>query len=154
MALAEGVAVFNSLRSLYEIASSVRNSNDPEKLRIAAGQMFDLALAAREQTSVLQDERNAAVAELASLKAEIKQAQKFEEESKDYTRECNQTGAFIYRQKGSAGAEGQSPYFCPNCFSNGKLKMLNPTPGAEIQMWKCTFGCPECKVIIPLSTIR
>lgn len=116
MILTDGIAALSSLKSIYEIARDVRNSNDPDKLRTAAAQMFDLALAAREQTAVLQEERNAALIELAALKTEIEQSQTFDKRAENYAREVTYTGATVYREKEAPGTQGKSPYFCPNCY--------------------------------------
>jgi hypothetical protein len=104
--VAQGVAALNSLRSLYEIAKSARNSNDPEKLRADAALMFDLAFAAREQTAALQEERNAAVIELAALKAEIEKAKRFDEQAVNYARVRTSSGTTIYGERDSDRSEG------------------------------------------------
>lgn len=148
-AIAEGVAALNSLRSLYEIAKSARNSNDPEKIRADAAQMFDLAFAAREQTAALQEERNAAMLELAALKAEVEKAKRFDEQRENYAREITHTGTTVYREKNSAGAQGQSPYYCPHCFGNKQLSILNPfSPSIQREM---VHTCPICgmKTLLP-----
>jgi predicted RNA-binding Zn-ribbon protein involved in translation (DUF1610 family) len=152
MAIAEGVAALTSLRSLYEVARDVRNSTDPEKLRAAAAQMFELAISAREQTAALQEARNAAMAELAALKAIIEKAENFDEKAKGYTREFNASGAFIYREKGVAEAEGYAPYFCPNCFDHKDLSMLQPKEAPSGTFTTQLFGCPKCGTKIPLDT--
>lgn len=153
MTIAEGVAALTSVRSIYEIARDVRNSSDPEKIRIAAAQMFDLALAAREQTAALQEERNAAMTELAALKTKIEKTERFDKEAENYTLVRNPTGATVYREKDSTGAQGKSPYYCPNCFSNKKLVILNPVDTND-HFPKCIHYCPACKASIPLYRLR
>jgi hypothetical protein len=153
MAIAEGIAALKSLRSLYEIAKDVRDSSDPEKLRAAAAQMFDLALAAREQTAALQDERNAAVEELAALKTEIEKAKHFDEQAENYTRELTHTGATVYREKDAGGADGQSPYYCPHCFSEKRVSMLNPAKDGA-RSFEAIYACAVCKTTMPLYRLR
>ncbi|HEY4112745.1 MAG TPA: hypothetical protein VGM17_01680 [Rhizomicrobium sp.] len=142
--LAEGVTALTSLRSLYEIAREVRNSNDPEKLRAAAGQMFDLAFAAREQFAALQEGRNAATTELNALKTEIERAKGFDEQARDYVRERTITGATVYREKDSSGPQGDSPYYCPRCFSDKRLAIMNPAKGANTSLDAFTHTCSNC----------
>jgi hypothetical protein len=154
MVIGEGVAALKSLRSLYEIAKEVRDSNDPDKLRAAAGQMFDLAFAAREQAATLQEERNEAVEELAALKANIEAAKRFDEKAVGYVRERNRTGGFVYREKGPPEGKDHSPYFCPNCFENKKFSMLNPAAGSNHMLPSITFVCPNCKMQTQLAPIR
>ena len=154
MVLTEGIAALSSLRSLYEIARDVRNSNDPERLRTAAAQMFDLALAAREQTAALQEERNLAVTELATLKGEVEDTKRFDDEAENYARERTPTGATVYREKNAAGPQGQSPYYCPNCFGNKQLSILNPGPQENTRMGTCAYICPSCKIGMPLYVLR
>jgi hypothetical protein len=152
MVVAEGIAALSSLRSLYEIARDVRNSNDPERLRAAAGQMFDLAFAAREQVAALQEERNAALIKLASLETEIEKAKRFDDHAENYARELTTTGAFVYREKESPESQGPSPYYCPHCFSNKRLSMLNPssaTPWEEVQAHRC----PACNAMMQLQKL-
>lgn len=153
MSFTAGLSALGSLKSLYDLAREMRDSNDPDKLRIAAAQMFDLSLAAREQTAALQEERNAAVIELAALKAEIKQANHFDEKAENYTREITNTGATVYREKAAAGDESQSPYFCPNCFANKRLSILNPAPNSD-QSWRCNYICPDCDAATILPVLR
>jgi len=153
MAITEGIAALSSLKSLYEIARDVRNASDPEKLRAAAAQMFDLALAAREQTAALQEERNAAVTELAALKAEIKNAEHFDEQAENYARELTHTGATIYREKDAGGVEGQSPYYCPHCFSQKRVSMLNPIREGD-RGYEAIYGCSVCNTAMPLYRLR
>jgi hypothetical protein len=154
MAIAEGLAALNSIRSLYEIAKEVRNSNDTEKLRAAAAQMFDLALAAREQTAALHESKIAAMAELAALKAEIEKAKRFDQEAEYYTRERTETGATVYREKDAAGPQGQSPYFCPTCFGDKKLSILNPAKGQNTRLAQCDHACATCKTTMPLAVLN
>jgi hypothetical protein len=150
---AAGTLALTSLRSLYDISKDIRNSSDPEKLKIAAGQMFELAIAAREQVAALQEERNAAVTELTALKAEIEKADRFDEKAEAYTRERNGSGAVIYREKDAGGPQGQSPYFCPNCFGNKKLSMLNPAKGANTRLGVYDFACGACGNVMPLQAV-
>jgi hypothetical protein len=152
MALTEGLAALTSLKSLYEIAREVRDSTDVEKVRNAAAQMFDLALAAREQTALLQEERNAAVIELAALKAEIEKSNRFDDECKGYTRELNISGATVYREKESSGSQGKSPYYCPNCFAHKRISMLNPASSID-HAGELMYGCGVCKITVPLQKL-
>lgn len=154
MALVTGLAAINSLKSLFEIARDVRDSQDPDKLRAAAAQMFDLALAAREQTAILQEDRNAAVAELTSLKADVEKSNQFDDEAKNYTRERTHTGATVYREKDSGGPEGASPYYCPNCFTHKQISILNPTTPQNIGIGVSMYSCPVCAVSMPLPRLR
>jgi len=154
MAVAEGIAALNSLRNIYEIAKDVRNSNDTEKLRTAAAQMFDLAIAAREQTALLQEERNSAVVELAALKAEIEKSQRFDDEAKNYARELTESGATVYREKNAAGSQGKSPYFCPNCFADKRISIMNPAKWADTGRFECDHACGLCKLHMPLYVLR
>lgn len=57
MAIAEGLAATSSLKPLYDLAREMRDASDPEKLRVAASQMLDLALPAREQLASLREQR-------------------------------------------------------------------------------------------------
>ena len=150
-AVATGAAALTSLRSLYEIAKEIRNANDAEKLRVAAAQMFDLALAAREQVAILDEERNSAVAELAALKTSVEQAQAFDEEAKYYARQRNPSGAFVYREKPIPESGAPSPHYCVNCFGNKKLSVLQPAKGENTLMGVCDYACPVCKVVMPLN---
>jgi len=154
MALTVGIAALNSLKSLYDLVEEVRNSNDPERLRAAASQMVDLALTARGQTAALQDERNAAVIELAALKAMIEQSDRFDEKAKDYTRERAETGATVYREKNSAGPQGQSPYFCPKCFSDKCVSIMNPAAGVNTYPHKIAYTCGRCATTTELPKLR
>lgn len=154
MNLTAGLAGLNTLKSLYEMAQKAIDSNDPEKLREAAGQMLEAAISARAQAALLQDERNAAVMELATLKAEIEKAQHFDDEAKNYTRERTHTGATVYREKDAPGQEGQSPYFCPNCFAHKQISMLNPAPRSNTMMGVCDYICAVCNTAMPLHPLR
>jgi hypothetical protein len=115
--------------------------------------MFDLALAAREQTAALQEERNAAMTELTALKAKIEKSDRFDKEAENYTRELTYTGATIYREKGSPGPQGKSPYFCPTCFSNKQLSILNPAKGENTRLGDCNHTCAICKTTMPLAVL-
>lgn len=154
MVVAEGIAALNSIKPLYELAQKMRSANDPEQLRAAAAQMFDLALAAREQTAALQEERNSAVIELASLKAEVEKAQGFDKSAENYARERTHTGATVYREKDSAGHQGASPYYCPNCFAQKQLSILNPAKGENTRLGQCDYTCAICKLTTPLNVLR
>lgn len=116
--------------------------------------MFDLAFAAREQTALLQEERNTAVIELATLKAEVEKAQHFDDEAKNYTRERTYTGATVYREKDAAGPQGQSPYYCPNCFAHKQVSILNPGAGEQTQRGVCNYTCPICSATMPLNPLH
>jgi hypothetical protein len=152
--LTAGLSALNSVNSLYEMVRDIRDSNDPEKLRASAGQMFELAFAAREQVAILQEERNAAVIELAALEAEVEKMKRFDQQVENYTRERTHSGATIYRENGSAGPEGHSPYFCPHCFSNKELQIMNPAAGANTMIHTFEHKCPRCKTMIPLPKLR
>jgi hypothetical protein len=149
-AMATGAAALTSLRSLYEIAKDIRNANDADKLRMAAAQMFDLALAAREQVAILEEERNSAVVELAALKASVENAKAFDEEIKNYTRQRNYTGAFVYREKPIPGSDAPSPHYCANCFGKKKLSVLQPEKGSHAHLTVQIYACPECDTVMPL----
>jgi hypothetical protein len=151
---AVGTAALTSLRSLYDIAKDIRNSNDPDKLRVAAGQMFDLAIAAREQVAALQRERDEAVNELAALMAEVEKAKAFDAEKENYIRELTRTGTVVYREKDSAGPQGKSPYFCPNCFGDRKIAIMNPAKGANSRMAYVSFSCPKCSMTTEMEGLR
>lgn len=153
MAIAEGLAAISSLKPLYDLAREMRDASDPEKLRVAASQMFDLALAAREQVALLQEQRNAAVIELTALKAEIEKADAFDKKTENYTRERTHSGATVYREKESSGPEGESPYYCPNCFGHKKLSILNPTGGKGEYRSDLVYGCAICKTAMPLPKL-
>jgi len=114
--------------------------------------MFDLALAAREQTAALQEERNAAMVELAALKTEIEQSKQFDADKENYVRERNWTGATVYREKDSAGPQGQSPYYCPSCFAKKQISILNPVKSTATA--STDYGCAVCKAVTPLLKLR
>jgi len=143
MVIAEGVAALASLKSLYEIARDVRNSNDPEKLRVAASQMFDLALAAREQTAVLQEERNAAMNEITELKVELRGYKAWDVEKRRYELKTIEPGMFAYMLK--AGERGTEPphWLCPNCFEEERKSLFQKPQAMYINV-----KCPRCKTEI------
>jgi hypothetical protein len=147
IATAAGTLALTSLRSLYDIAKDIRNSNDPEKLRIAAGQMFDLAIAAREQVAALQDERNAAVADLTALKTEVEKMQTFEAEAQNYERIRTDRGTFVYCEKGAPEPKSEAPKFCVQCFLNKKFSILQPN--GESRIMDQQLRCGTCKAEIP-----
>lgn len=152
MVVAEGLAALRSLKSIYDIAKDVRESHDPEKLRAAAAQMFDLALAAREQTAALQEERNTAVTELAALKAEIEKHEAFDRKAADMVmRQDPHSHAFVYRQKPAAGEQSKPPNYCPHCFENKKLSILQPAKDANHRLGVFNHECPGCNVKMPLA---
>lgn len=147
LTVATGTAALTSLKSIYEIAKDIRNSDDPEKLRVAAGHMFDLALAAREQVAALQDERNAAVADLTNLKTEVEKAKAFDAQTENYARVRNGKGAFMYMEKATANPESAAPKFCAQCFLNRRLSILQPNGQPSIHLQK--LNCGTCNVTIP-----
>ena len=154
MALTEGIAALTSIKPLYEFAREIKDSNDPEKLRGIASAVLDLAITARAQTALLQEERNAAVIKLAALEAEVEKAKRFDNEAEGYARECTQTGATVYREKGAGGTNGKSPYYCPHCFSDKRLSILNPAKGENTQIYYCDYTCSACKTTMPLYVLR
>jgi len=151
VALATGVAALQSVRSLYDIIKEVRDSSDPDKLRIAASQMFDLAIAAREHVAALEEIKNTAVAELAALKCEIEDRDRFDEEAKNYFREKNPSATFVFREKPSPDNQGDSTYYCPHCFRHRKISMMHPKTDTDVGRTDATFACPECKSNFPLN---
>jgi hypothetical protein len=152
MTVTGGIAALSSLKSLYDLVEEIRRSNDPERLRAAASQMLDLVLSARAQTAALQEERNSAVIELTTLKAEIEQASRFDDEAKNYTRELTPTGAFVYREKGSSGAQGPSPYYCPHCFLNKRISILNPASLSTLDP-VIAHRCRACDAVTQLPRL-
>lgn len=154
MTVTLGIAALNSIKSLSDLVEKVRNSNDPERSRGAASEMLDLALSARAQTAALQEERNAAVIELAALKAQIENANRFEEQSKDYARQITQSGATVYREQKLADDQSPSPYFCAHCFSNKKLSILNPAKGENTMQGRYNHTCTDCGATMPLNGLR
>jgi hypothetical protein len=153
MALTEGIAALTSIKPLYEFAREIKDSNDPERLRGIASAVLDLAITARAQTALLQEERNAAVIKLAEFEAQIENSKQFDQYAENYVRELTHTGATVYREKGAGGTEGQSPYFCPHCFSEKRVSMLNPI-GPAGNNYEATYSCPVCKTTMPLYRLR
>ena len=152
MVIATGLQALATLKPLYELGREISDATNTEKLRALAGEALEHAINARAQTALLQDERNSAVTELAALKREIENAKRFDDRAENYTRERNDTGATVYREKDSGGREGKSPYFCPHCFANKKISMMNPA--GEPSGWRVPFLCPSCKTVIPLHGLR
>jgi hypothetical protein len=154
MALTEGLAALSSIKSLSEFAREIKDSNDPEKLRAVANAVLDLAITARAQTALLQEERNAAVIKLTALEAKIEDAKRFDNESNNYVRERTHTGATVYREKDAGGPQGASPYYCPHCFAERRLSVLNPAKGENTRMGQCDYMCSACKTTMPLYVLR
>jgi hypothetical protein len=155
MPISEGIAALTSLKSLYELAREMRSANDPEKLRAAAAQMFDLALAAREQTAALQEERNAMMVELATLKAEIEKTKAFDTHAENYCRETTPSGATVYRESQAGRVKADSPYFCPNCFANKRVAIMNPGRDQKGHVYHTpVFDCSYCNHSTTLPRLR
>ena len=89
--------------------------------------------------------------ELAALEAKIEKAQRFDEEAKDYTRQRNSTGAFVYREKPIPESDAPSPHFCANCFGQKKLSVLQPEKGENTAYHTVNYGCPVCRAVMPLQ---
>jgi len=142
MPIAEGLAALNSIKSLYEMIRDVRDSNDPERLRAAAAQMFDLALAAREQTAALQEERNAAMLELATLKT-------WETEKQRYEMKAPHMGATVYAPKLEMRGSDPPYWICANCYTQGMKRILYVASGGVMGINR--WGCPECKTMIMIG---
>jgi hypothetical protein len=150
MALTSGLQALATLKPLYDLGREISDANNVEKLRFLAGQALEQAINARAQTALLQDERNTAVIELATLKAKIEEADRFEGKRENYARERTHTGATVYREKGSTGPQAESPYYCPNCFEHKRISILNPAvdyPADQRHL------CPECHLIVPLPRL-
>jgi hypothetical protein len=154
MALTEGLAALSSIKSLSDFAREIKDSNDPEKLRAVASAVLDLAITARAQTALLQEERNAAVIKLAAFETEVEKAKRFDDQAEGYARERTHTGATVYREKGSTGAKAPSPYYCPHCFSEKRLSVMNPAKGTATGRYECDYACPVCKTTMPLYVLR
>jgi rubrerythrin len=147
MVISEGVAALKSLKSLYEIARDVRNSTDPEKLRIAAAQMFDLAMAAREQTAALEEQRNEAMANLARLESEIRTFKSWEVEKLRYELKSVWHGAMVYALKTDKRNGEPAHWLCANCYTQGKKSFLNSigTMGG-VNIWVCPNCSAKCRI--------
>lgn len=155
MALTTGLAALATMKPLYDLGKQISDANNVEKLRALAGEALEHAINARAQTALLQDERNAAVIERDALKRQIEEAERFDEQVENYVRERDRnTGATVYREKGSTGPQGESPYYCPNCFAHKKLSILNPAPTFDSHGWRVTYGCPICKMLTDLHRLQ
>ena len=148
MVIAEGVSALKSIKSLYDIAKEVRDSSDPEKLRAAAAQMFDLALAAREQTAALQDERNDALVAVTGLTEEVARLKAWDAEKRRYQMKVPVVGAVVYTLKPEC-RDGEPPHWlCANCFTRGTKSFLNVGGSvARDRYW----DCPNCETQLRIS---
>jgi hypothetical protein len=154
MVIATGLQALATMKPLYDLGQQIRAANSVEKLRVHAEEALEHAVNARAQTALLQDQRNAAVLELATLKAEIEKAKRFDDHAENYTRERMHSGATVYREKDAGGREGQSPYFCPHCFGNKELQVMNPAAGANTNIHTFPYSCPKCRATTPLPKLR
>ncbi|MBV8800076.1 MAG: hypothetical protein JO208_09745 [Alphaproteobacteria bacterium] len=153
MAITTGIAALATMKPLYDLGQQIRAANSVEKLRVHAEEALEHAINARAQTALLQDERNAAVIELAALKAEIEKAKRFDDEAENYTREGTVTGATVYREKDSAGPQGRSPYYCPNRFRDRELRIMNPARGANTRLAVFEYACTRCNMTTELPRL-
>jgi rubrerythrin len=146
----EGLAALKSVKSIYDIAKEVRNSGDPEKLRVAAAQMFDLALSAREQTAALQEERNDALVANANLKQELSRMKSWEAEEGRYQLRAIYEGSFAYALKTEAN-NGEPPHWlCPTCFQQRKKSVMQRGDYGGMAGYYY-WNCPVCKTTMQVD---
>jgi len=154
MTVLTGLAALTSMKPLVDLGLEIRDATNVEKLRALADEALQHAINARAQTALLQDERNAAVLNLAALEAEIEKAKAFDAEAKNYGREITRNGATVYREKDAGGIKASSPYFCPNCFSNKRISVMNPSAQANISSHTIAHDCSACSHSTQLPRLR
>lgn len=138
---ATAFAALNSLKSLYEIVRDVRDTNDPEKLRLAAAQMLELVLTARGEFALVQEDNLALKSEIQTLRGEIKKVAEFDAAAQSYKRIRIGGGSFVYVEVAEAETDqGQIPYTCPTCFGDKVITIMQPTRNGS----RGEYTCPKC----------
>jgi hypothetical protein len=120
-----------ALKSIYDLISDLRKANDPATLKAGINEMSD-------RIFVLYENNFRLITENEALKAELNNIVTFEEQKKQYTRTQAPGGAFVYVENEPSEPNAPAPYFCPKCFTDKALSMLQPASGGKQE-------CPNCK---------
>jgi hypothetical protein len=120
-----------ALKSIYDLISDLRKTNDPATLKAGINEMSG-------RISTLFEDNIRLMAENQTLKAKLDSIIAFEEQKKQYTRTQTPGGAFLYVENELCEPNTPAPYFCPKCFTDKALSMLQPAASGKQE-------CPTCK---------
>ena len=126
------------------------------ELRETQQTMREELLAVREQVTSLQEEKT-------ELAKQLADRTDFERQRGRYARTQIEPGAVVYLEKQSVQRAGQTPvYYCPDCFEQGKTKILQINKNeSRYDHYRCHHcGCsvhltrPRSEPVDPIVQVR
>ena len=146
MAITEAAAVVTTLKGAADLVDKLRGTDNREELRAGVASLADMLLGARtaalklvEDRALLIDERSALKDRINALESELALAVDFGENSEKYERFRTSSNKFVFREKNPPGGTAGNPFFCPQCFMNKHISILQARHGDSFH------HCPGCK---------
>lgn len=143
MGVIEAAAIVTSLKDASELVGKALASNAKD-----AGPITDLLINARlavlgliEQQAVLRDQVSNLTGRITELENENRRLSDFDSNSGKFERVQWPTGVFVYQERQAEGSNSPSPFFCPHCFAEQKIRILQQNAdGTYFRCHACNFG--------------
>lgn len=148
-------ALSGHLAALRDIGSALISIRDTAKLDAMRGDFLDQIVSARETLFAIQTERSELVSAIAALEAEKKELMNQLMAEKQKSQELDQyeifqptPGVWAYAMKGAPEPGKESPAYCPRCYQNRSLSILQ----RDVKAFTGHLNCPQCTLSIPDGT--
>ena len=148
--IAELSAAMAAIKETAGLAKVINDAKTDAEVKAATIELQNKLITLQAECFSLGDVIRLRDEEATRLKAKIAEFEDFENKAEGYVLNQLESGSFVYSKEQIVGGAEITVHLCPNCFTNQKISILQPTSTSWAERYTHSV-CPSCKTDLKMN---
>lgn len=148
--IAEFTAAMSAIKETASLAKVISDAKTEAEVNAAVSDMVSKLTSVQRECMSLIELARSYQEETVSLKAKIADFEDFKTQTEGYVLNQLDSGSFVYSKEQIVGGAKITVHLCPNCFTNQKISILQPTNTSWAERYTHSV-CPSCKTDLKMN---